>query len=98
MKYLLEVCVIATLAIAPSVAAQSAVTAPANSGPGLRLVRRAGPTDSGAQALQKGISVELPVTSNAAPMPTADNEDALWHRSGHSRQFRGRNEESPSEP
>ena len=76
MKYLLEVCLIATLAIAPSVAAQSAVTAPENSGPGLRLVRRAGPTDSGAQALQKGISVELPVTSNAAPMLAADNEDA----------------------
>ncbi|MGA2201369.1 MAG: biopolymer transporter ExbD [Terriglobales bacterium] len=29
------------------------------------------------QAMQKGISVELPVTSNAIPMPDADKEDAL---------------------
>jgi biopolymer transport protein ExbD len=27
-------------------------------------------------ALQKGISVQMPATSNAAPMPEADNEDA----------------------
>jgi len=77
MKHLLEVCLIAvTLATAPSVAAQSVVTAPENSGPGLKLVRRTGPSENAAQALQKGISVELPVTSNAAPMPAADNEDA----------------------
>jgi biopolymer transport protein ExbD len=30
-----------------------------------------------AQAMQKGISVELPVTSNAVPMPDADQGDAL---------------------
>src|ERR1700756_196069 len=30
-----------------------------------------------AQAMQMGISVELPVTSNAVPMPDADQEDAL---------------------
>ena len=30
-----------------------------------------------ARAMRKGISVELPVTSNAAPMPDADQEDAL---------------------
>ena len=64
MKYLLEVCLITvTLAIAPSVAAQSAVTAPENSDPGLTLVGRTGSVASAAQALQKGISVELPVTS-----------------------------------
>jgi len=31
---------------------------------------------SPAQPMQKGMSVELAVTSNAAPMPDADNEDA----------------------
>jgi biopolymer transport protein TolR len=30
-----------------------------------------------AQAMQKGISVELALTGNAAPMPDADNEDSL---------------------
>lgn len=30
-----------------------------------------------AQTMQKGISVELPVTSNAVPIPEADREDAL---------------------
>jgi biopolymer transport protein ExbD len=30
-----------------------------------------------AQAMQKGISVELPVTSNAVPMPDADHGDSL---------------------
>jgi biopolymer transport protein ExbD len=32
---------------------------------------------SSAQVMQKGISVELASTSNALPMPDADNEDAL---------------------
>jgi biopolymer transport protein ExbD len=32
---------------------------------------------SPAQAMREGISVELPVTSNAVPMPDADQEDSL---------------------
>jgi len=32
---------------------------------------------SGAQAMQKGISVELALTSSAVPVPAADNQDAL---------------------
>src|SRR3979490_24524 len=32
---------------------------------------------SSAQAMQKGISVELAPTSNAVPVPDADNQDAL---------------------
>lgn len=76
MKCLLEVCLIATLAIAPSVAAQSAVAGTENSGPGLKLVPRVGPNGNAAQALQEGISVELPVTNNARPVQAADNEDA----------------------
>jgi biopolymer transport protein ExbD len=76
MKCLLEVCLIATLAIAPSVLGQSALTAPETSDPGLMLVRRTGPIESEAQAMQKGISVELPVTGHARPVPAADNEDA----------------------
>ena len=35
------------------------------------------PAVATAQAMQKGISVELPVASNAIPMPFADKEDAL---------------------
>jgi biopolymer transport protein ExbD len=76
MKYSLEVCVIATLAVAPSVAAQSAVTASKNSDADLKVVHRITLAESGIQAMQKGISVELPVTSNARPIPAADNEDA----------------------
>ena len=76
MKCLLDVCLIATLAIAPSVLGQSALTAPETSDLGLMLVHRTGPNGNAAQAMQKGISVELPVTRNATPMRAADNEDA----------------------
>ena len=59
MNYLLEVCLVVTLAAGarPAIGAKSqAITAP---------------------TMQKGISVELPVTSNAVAMPDADQEDAL---------------------
>ena len=59
MNYLLEVCVLVTLAAGamPAIGAKSqAITA---------------------QTMQRGISVELPVTSNAVAMPDADEEDAL---------------------
>jgi biopolymer transport protein TolR len=59
MNYLLEVCLIVTLAagFSPSPAAQSqAIPVP---------------------AMQKGVSVKLPVASNALTMPDADREDAL---------------------
>jgi biopolymer transport protein ExbD len=59
MNYLLEVCLVVTLAAGatPAIGAKSqAITA---------------------QTMQKGISVELPVTSNAIAMPDGDQEDAL---------------------
>ena len=59
MNYLLEVCLVVTLAAGatPAIGAKSqAITA---------------------QTMQKGISVELPVTSYAVAMPDADQEDAL---------------------
>lgn len=78
MSYLLEVCLVALTSAAgssPSVAAQSPIAAPENSwartGEGPEATARA------AQAMQHGISVELPVTSNAVPMPDADQEDSL---------------------
>src|ERR1700730_14208002 len=37
----------------------------------------AAPRSSAAQAMQKGISVELASTSSAAPVPDADKQDAL---------------------
>jgi biopolymer transport protein TolR len=73
MKHTLEVCLVAlTLATvaAPSVGAQTAAAASRNS---FLAESRAGVP----QSLQKGVSVELPVTSNAKPVPSADNEDAL---------------------
>jgi biopolymer transport protein TolR len=78
MNHLLEVCLVAlTLAtgITPSVAAHSPVTPPENSF--ARTWEGYEATPATAQAMRKGISVELPVTSNAAPMPDADQEDAL---------------------
>ena len=78
MNYLLEVCLVAlTLAtgITRSVAEQSPVAAPENSFAGTWEGTEA--TASVAQAMRKGISVELPVTSNAVPMPDADQEDSL---------------------
>jgi len=78
MNYLLEVCLVAltlTTGFTPIVAAQSPATAPENSF--ARTWKRYETTPATAQAMRKGISVELPVTSNAAPMPDADQEDAL---------------------
>ena len=75
MSYLLEVCMVATLSFAANVtpvAAQSQVA-----DPGLNLMRRIEAAAPAAQAMQKGISVQLPVTSNAVPMPDADKEDSL---------------------
>ena len=59
MNYLLEVCLVVTVAvfIPRPVAAQSQAGTPL--------------------ALQKGISVELPATTNATTMPHADQQDAL---------------------
>src|SRR5260370_5559530 len=59
MNYLLEVCLLVTLATGatPAIGAQSPTIA--------------------VQTMQKGISVELPVTSNAEATPDADQEDAL---------------------
>jgi len=48
-----------------------------DSGPGLKLIRQAEAMAREPQTMQKGISVELPVTSNAVAMPDADQEDAL---------------------
>jgi len=67
MNRILEVCLVAvTLAtsITPSAAAKP-VTVPQNSS-----------FAGAAQAPQKGVSVQMPVTSNAAPMPDADSKDA----------------------
>jgi hypothetical protein len=66
MNYLLEVCLVTlTMAFsaAPPVAGQSLVTAPEDS---VRAV----------QTMQRGISVQLPVTRSAVPMPDADREDS----------------------
>lgn len=48
-----------------------------DSGPGLTLVRQTGASGGSAPTMQKGISVELPVTSNAVPVPKADKEDSV---------------------
>ena len=44
---------------------------------GLTLVRQTEAGGDSALRLQKGISVELPVTSNAVPVPKADQEGSL---------------------
>lgn len=62
MNYLLEVCLV-VLTFTTSITPTIASGTEA--------------TASRDQAMQKGISVELPITSNAAPMPDADNEGAL---------------------
>jgi biopolymer transport protein ExbD len=73
MKHALEVCLVA-LALAdfttPSVGAQTLAAASRNS---LLTEGRPGV----AQTMQEGTSVELPVTSNAKPVPNADHADAL---------------------
>ncbi len=74
MKHLREGCLVA-LALAANVtpvAAQSEVA-----DPGFKLMRRTEATAPAAQTMQKGISVQLPVTSNAISMPEADEEDSL---------------------
>jgi biopolymer transport protein ExbD/biopolymer transport protein TolR len=48
-----------------------------DSSPGLMLVRQTQASGASAPKLQKGISVELPVTSNAVPVPEADKEDSV---------------------
>ena len=59
MSYLLEVCLVVTLAtaITPSATAQSQPGAPL--------------------AMQKGVSVQLPITANAIAIPDADQPDAV---------------------
>jgi pimeloyl-ACP methyl ester carboxylesterase/biopolymer transport protein ExbD len=47
------------------------------SGRGLILVRQSEATGSPAPTLEKGISVELPTTRHAAPVPNADKADSL---------------------
>jgi biopolymer transport protein ExbD/biopolymer transport protein TolR len=47
------------------------------SDPGLKLNRRTEQNADTPPALQKGISVEMPVTRNAVPVPDADQEDSL---------------------
>jgi biopolymer transport protein ExbD len=47
-----------------------------DSGPGLKLVRGPDASAGAAQALQKGISVQLAATDNALAMPDADHADA----------------------
>jgi biopolymer transport protein ExbD len=73
MNHLLEVCLVAlSLAkgITPSVAAQTSAAAPWNS----FLTE---PHVIVAQTMQKGISVELPVATNAVPIPKAENDNSL---------------------
>jgi biopolymer transport protein ExbD len=70
MNYLLEVCFIA-LALA------TGITPSVVSGSGLKLIRETEAPGRAAQAMQKGISVKLATTRNAAPMPDADNADSL---------------------
>jgi biopolymer transport protein ExbD len=73
MNHMLEVCLIVlSLAngVTPSVAAQTASAAHENS---FQTETHAGV----GQTMRKGITVELPVTSNAVPVPKADNEDSL---------------------
>ena len=47
------------------------------SDPGLKLIRQTGRNADTSTALQKGISVEMPVTRNAVSVPDADKEDSL---------------------
>ena len=83
MNRLLEVCLItlALTTITPHVAAQSPVVLASFSlaggwGRSMNLIESAA-TALPSQAMQKGISVELPVTSNAVPMPDAAQENSL---------------------
>lgn len=78
MSYLLEVGLVAltlTTGITPSVAAHFPVASPENFLAGTWDGTEA--TARAAQAMQKGISVKLPVTSHAVPMPDADQENSL---------------------
>jgi biopolymer transport protein TolR len=44
---------------------------------GVRLYRKSESTDGASQRMQEGVSVDLPHTNSAGPMPDADQEDAL---------------------
>jgi biopolymer transport protein ExbD len=46
-------------------------------GPQVKLVRSSQSSAQAASPLQAGVSVEMPVTTNAVPMPEADQPDAL---------------------
>ncbi len=73
MKHMLKVCLVAfTLAkgITPSLTAQTSARADKNS-----FQSEAG-VGSG-QKMRKGITVELPMSSHAVPVPQADHEDSL---------------------
>ena len=76
MNHLLEVCLIVlTLATSTSVAAEFPLVAAGNSFAG---VWEGGEATAGAtQPMQKGVSVKLPVSSNAVPLPDADKADSL---------------------
>jgi biopolymer transport protein ExbD/TolR len=76
MNNLLEVCLIVlTLATSISVPAEFPVIALRNSFAG--IWEQAEATAGGAQPMQKGVSVKLPVSSNAVLLPDADKEDSL---------------------
>ena len=82
MNYLLEVCLLATplaIGIPPWAIAQSSGAAPENSRLEASAENKSDPRSigRGPQKLETGISVELPATRNARPMPEADREDAL---------------------
>jgi biopolymer transport protein ExbD len=82
VNYLLEVCLLAaTLAtgITPWSVAQLSGAAPKNSRLDVSSENRSDGKSNGGvpQELERGISVELPATRNARPMPEADREDAL---------------------
>jgi len=78
MNYVLEVCLVAATLATWSVA-QLSGPAPKNSRPDVSLESRSDGKNMGGvpRALERGISVELPATRNARPMPEADREDAL---------------------
>jgi biopolymer transport protein TolR len=78
LRYPLQVCLVAlTLATgaARPVARQSPVVTSESSFSGIR--KEADNTPRAAQTMQRGISLELPVTHNAVPMPDADREESL---------------------
>ncbi len=69
MKRILEVCLVAST-FAMSLGRTEA-------GPQVKLIHLTETPGQVAPPLQRGISVEMPVTDHAPPMPDADQEDAL---------------------